>query len=200
MTEIKVKNVFPITNGIMATISRLCDFGFNDDIDLLLLSKCGKRNITPVVEMLLDNSENLSQEAITRLAWLIIQEYGDSWKRIKEALNLEYNPLTASIYHEEETTDTEGETGDNSNEVLKKDVSAIDIPPDNYVTDDQNRTESSATGTSKTTAKRILDRTSNVSSYKNSDLVISEIEMRVNSRFISQVIEDVKNYIAMMIY
>lgn len=200
MTEIRVKEVFPMSNGIMAAVSDIGGYGFNADTDLLLLSKCGQRCITPIVEMLLDGADRLSQGHIERLAALIMAEYGDGWKRIKDALTMEYNPLSASQYHEEEVTDTSGETGDNSSEKQKQDVSAINVSPGTYIPDERNVNESTSSGTSKTQAVRKLDRTHNGTSYKSSELLMSEMAMRANNRFMAQVLDDVKNYIAMMIY
>lgn len=200
MTEIRVKEVFPTSSGIMAAVSALGGYDFNPDSDLLLLSKCGQRCITPIIEMLLDGADRLSQDHIDRLAALIMAEYGDGWNRIKDALTLEYNPLSASQYHEEETTDTSGETGDNSSEKQKQDVSAINVSPGAYIPDEQNVNESTSKGTSKTQAVRKLDRTHNGTSYKSSELLMSEMAMRANNRFMAQVLDDVKNYIAMMIY
>lgn len=200
MTEIRVKEVFPISSGIMAAVSALGGYDFNPDSDLLLLSKCGQRCITPIVEMLLDGADRLSQAHIDRLAALIMAEYGDGWNRIKDALTLEYNPLSASQYHEEETTDTSGETGGNSSEKQKQDVSAINVSPGTYIPDEQNVNESTSKGNSKTQAVRKLDRTHNGTSYKSSELLMSEMAMRANNRFMAQVLDDVKNYIAMMIY
>lgn len=200
MTETRVKDVFPMSNGIMAAVSTLGGYDFNPDSDLLLLSKCGQRCITPIVEMLLDGADRLTESHIQRLAALIVSEYGESWKRIREALTLEYNPLSASQYHEEEVTDTSGETGDNSSEKQKQDVSAINVSPGTYIPDEQNVNESTSKGTSKVQAVRKLDRTHNGTSYKSSELLMSEMTMRANNRFMAQVLNDVKNYIAMMIY
>lgn len=200
MTEIKVKDVFPISNGIMNSISMIGNYDFTPDSDLLLLSKCGNRYVTPIIELLLDGDSILTTSKIDRLAALIISEYGDSWKHIQNALEIEYNPLSASQYHEEEITDTSGETGDSSSEKQKQDVSAINVSAGTYIPDEQNVNESTSTGISKTQAKRTLDRVHNGTSYKSSDLILSEMSMRANNRFMAKVLDDVKNYIAMMIY
>lgn len=200
MTETRVKDVFPMYDGIMAAISANRGYDFNSDTDLLLLSKCGKRCITPIVEMLLDGSDKLTESHIERLAALIVSEYGDGWDRIKDALTMEYNPLSASTYHEEEVTDTTGESGDQSTEQRKQDVSGINVTPGTYIPDEQNASESTSTGTSKTQAIRKLDKTLNGTSYKSSELLTSEMAMRASNRFMAHVLEDVKNYIAMMIY
>lgn len=200
MTETRVKDVFPMSCGIMSAVSNLGGYDFNADTDLLLLSKCGQRCITPIVEMLLDGADKLTEGHIERLASLIMSEYGDGWNRIKEALTMEYNPLSASQYHEEEITDTSGETGDETKEKQMQDVSAINVSPGTYIPDEQNLNESTSNGKSKTQAVRKLDRTHNGTSYKSSDLLMSEMAMRANNRFMAQVLEDVKNYIAMMIY
>lgn len=201
MTEIKVKDVFPIDNGIFTAIAAAAaPLDFPSDLDLLLLSKCGNRCITPIVEMLLDNSGRLTQAALDRLAALIVSEYGEAWSRIKEALELEYNPLSSNNYHEEETTNTEGETEDKSNENTSKVIATDSQLPQSMLSDGGETLIGTNTGTNKNTVKRTLTRTNNGTSFKSSELLQSEIKMRIDSRFTAQVVEDVKNYIAMMLY
>lgn len=186
--------------GIIAALSQAGNYDFNADMDMLLLSKCGMRNITPIVEMMLGSSETLDSESLSRMAALILSEYKPSWDKIRDALTLEYNPLSASIYHEELTIDTSGETTDRNSQIEQNDVSTSDTLPDNYISDGKNTSESNSSGTNTTKETRTLDRNSNGTSYKSSELLQSEIQMRINSRFTAQVIEDVKNYISMPIY
>ena len=69
-----------------------------------------------------------------------------------------------------------------------------------YLSDGKTTSEATGTGTTRSSVTRTLDRSSSASSYRNSDVVRAEIEMRVNSRFVAQIISDVKNYVAMQIY
>ena len=198
--ELTVKDVFPMTDGIMKSISTLGEYDFNSDMDLLLLSKCGRREITPIVYMLLDSDTTLSQAKLDRLAAIILVEYGDGWNRFKNALQIEYNPIAASVVTETESIESEGTTGNTSNEVSQKDVATADSLPSNYVSDGKNTSETTDEGTNSNNSTRTLERTSNGTSYKSSDLISSELDMRINRRFMSQVLDDVKNYIAMQIY
>lgn len=198
--ETQVKDVFPINNGIMHSISVSGEYDFNDDMDLLLISKCGKRSITPIVQMILDTDSTLSEVKLNRLAAIILVEYGDAWNRYKDALTLEYNPIAASQVNETETVESEGNTENTSNDITQRGIATADTIPSNYVSDDKNTSESTDTGTNSNTSTRTLQRTSNGTSYKSSDLISSELDMRINRRFMSQVLEDVKNYIAMQIY
>lgn len=203
ITEIRVKQVFPIVNGLFSHMNiSISDFGVDspDDLDLLLISKCGYRIITPVVQMLLDGNDKLSESALTRLGKLILSEYGSTWIRIKESLNLEYNPLQNSVYREEETTNTDSESGDSSTEVSANDVSTFDTNPTNYASNGKTTNDATYTGTQKQAVKRVLERTSNGTQYSSSELVKSEIEMRISTRFTERVLTDVKNYIAMCLY
>ncbi len=203
MAEIKVKDVFPLTNGLFSHMPiTSIDFGIKsaDDMDLLLISKCGNRVITPIVELLIDGSGQLTEAALTRLGTLIVSEYGDSWERIRNALTLEYNPLQNSVYDEVETTDTEGETGDTSQQVNANDISSFNTNPSNYVSDGKTTSDVSSIGTQKQTVKRTLKRTANGTAYSSSDLVKSEVNMRMENRYTEQIITDVKNYIAMALY
>lgn len=201
MTEIRVKDVFPVYNGLFTAIAAAAPtLDFPKDLDLLLLSKCGNRCITPIVEMLLDGSGRLSAASLDRLAVLIVSEYGEAWDRIKTALEIEYNPLSSSTYHEEETTDTEGETVDENSESTSKVMATASQLPSDMLSDGGSSSEAKVKGSNTSKVKRTLDRTNNGTSYKSSELLQSEIKMRIDSRFTAQVVTDVKNYIAMMIY
>ena len=200
MTEIRIKDVFPVTNGIMSAISSTGGYTFSNDIDLRLIATCGQRSITPTVELLLNGATTLSNDLLERLAELILSEYKEAWDKIKDTLTMEYNPLSASQYHEEETTDAQGENTDSSTDVKQDAVSTADVLPDNFISDGKTTNDTKASGTSKNTSKRILTRTSNSTSYKPVDLIKSEIDMRIQNKFTSRVLEDVKNYIAMPIY
>lgn len=192
-----IKETFPISNGIMSAISNAGGYSFNNDMDLRLIAICGKRCVTPVVELLLENE---TDDFIGRLTSLILSEYKESWDKIHATLTMEYNPLSASQYNETEITDDEGENTDNSTEVKQNDVSTSDSLPDNFISDGKSTNDSQASSTSKSSTKRTLTRTSNSTSYKPVDLLKSEIEMRIENKFTSRVLEDVKNYIAMPIY
>lgn len=194
---VTVKEIFPISNGIMSAISNAGGYSFNNDMDLRLIATCGKRCVTPVVELLLENE---TDDFIGRLTSLILSEYQESWDKIHATLTMEYNPLSASQYNETEITDDEGENTDNSTEVKQNDVSTSDSLPDNFISDGKSTNDSQASSTSKSSTKRTLTRTSNSTSYKPVDLLKSEIEMRIENKFTSRVLEDVKNYIAMPIY
>lgn len=191
----KVNEVFPMVNGIMKSIADKTSYTFNDDVDLLLLSKCGRREVSPVVEMMYKDND-----FINRLSTLIILEYKETWDKIYDTLTLEYNPLSASQYNETETRDDSVESNDNSVEVRKNDISTDDALPDNFISDGKTTNDSTSSSTSKNVVTRTLKRTSNGTSFKPVDLLKSEIEMRISNKFISRIVEDVKNYISMPIY
>lgn len=192
-----VKEVFPISNGIMSAIGEAGGYSFNSDMDLKLIATCGKRCVTPVIELLLENSED---DFMNRLASLILSDNKEAWDKIHDTLTMEYNPLSASQYSETEETIDEGENTDNSTEVKQNDISTSDILPDNFISDGKSTNDQTGSSTSKATQKRVLTRTSNGTSYKPVDLLQSEIQMRIDNKFTSRVLEDVKNYIAMPIY
>lgn len=200
MIDIIVKSVFPKTEGIMYYISQEGSYEFSDDMDLLLISKCGNRTITPIVEMILNGAETLSGAHLQRLANIILVEYGEAWNRFKSALELEYNPLSASQYNETESFSEEGETSNESSGTQRRGVAAADTVPANYVSDDENTNNTEDSGSSSRSSTRTIQRTSNGTSYKSSELITSEMDMRLQRRFMSQVLDDVKNYIAMQIY
>lgn len=195
----KVKDVFPISNGVFAKM----DFDFTplnkDNLDLILLSKCGKREVTPIVEML-SKDGILSDDSLQKIADMIIYEYGYNWQKVNNALMVEYSPLENAVYHEEECTDIDGETGDSVNEINKSDVSAFDQPIDEYTSNNKAETETQNKGTEKKNVKRTLDRTANGTGLSNSQLIKSELALRESTNYSNQIINDVKNYISLALY
>ena len=200
MTETRVKDVFPLTNGIMTAIASAGEYTYSADADLRLIANCGRRCITPIIEMLLQSSQELSQDALTRLAGLILSEYKDTWDKIYTTLTLEYNPLSASQYTETENIAVQGENTGQNEEIQQDNVSTYDVAPDNFISDGKTTSNVTSTGKTASNTTRMLTKTSNNTSYKPVDLLKSEIDMRMQNKFLSRILEDVKNYIAMPIY
>lgn len=192
-----VKEIFPTSQGIMYAISEAGNYNFSRDMDLRLIATCGKRLVTPIVDLLLETEKD---DFIGRITALILSEYQESWDKIHETLIMKYNPLSASQYNETEITDDDSKNTDTNKEVKQNDVSTSDSLPDNFISDGKSTNDTQGSSTSKSSTKRTLTRTSNSTSYKPVDLLKSEIEMRIENKFISRVLEDVKNYIAMPIY
>lgn len=106
MKEIpKVKEVFPLTNGIFTRMEY--DFGMsNADIDVLFFTNYGRKTIAPLPEHLLGTDTTLSNEALNTLARMILAKYKNKWDRSAAILEQEYDPI--HNYLDEYSEDVDG--------------------------------------------------------------------------------------------
>lgn len=106
MKEIpKVKEVFPLTNGIFTRMEY--DFGMNNaDIDVLFFTNYGRKTIAPLPEHLLGTDTTLSNEALNTLARMILAKYKNKWDRSAAILEQEYDPI--HNYLDEYSEDVDG--------------------------------------------------------------------------------------------
>lgn len=106
MKEIpKVKDVFPLTNGIFTRMEY--DFGMsNADIDVLFFTNYGRKTIAPLPEHLLGTDTTLSSEALNTLARMILAKYKNKWDRSAAILEQEYDPI--HNYLDEYSEDVDG--------------------------------------------------------------------------------------------
>lgn len=89
----KIKDVLNVDNGFFVYINYPLDNFTFTELDLLFLSKYGEREISPVVENLLDVNGELSNTNLELLGKLINNMYSYSWNDQKNILNTEYEPL-----------------------------------------------------------------------------------------------------------
>lgn len=92
--KMKVLEVFPFDNGLFSHI----DYQFwnfnSDELDLLLLSKCGARAISPIVNLVRNHSDSvLSDSQLAKLGTLILKQYKFKWDKLINLHALEYDIL-----------------------------------------------------------------------------------------------------------
>lgn len=88
----KVKDVFPLTNGIFTRMDY--DFGMNNaDIDILFYTDFGRKTIAPLPQHLLGTDTYLSSEALNTLARMILAKFKNKWDRSAAILEQEYDPI-----------------------------------------------------------------------------------------------------------
>lgn len=126
----RIKDVLSIEQGFFSFINyEIENFTFTQ-LDLLFLSKYGEREISPIIESLLDDENKLTNEKLGLLGQIIYNMFAHSWDNQNEVLTSEYNPLenyyeTLEIVKENEnnnTTNTDNNTyAFNSLESVDKD-------------------------------------------------------------------------------
>lgn len=134
MSNIKLKNTYDWLNGhgiFTALASK--DVPWKSTItaqsieDDYIGNFSGDKVVSPLVEKLLDDDNELTDTALNRLATTLYNKYGDGWQRAWDALQEEYDPLHnydgVETYSETESvegtnTGTQGVSGTNTGTVV----------------------------------------------------------------------------------
>lgn len=200
--------------------------GKDKDLDIeYYLNHSGDKKISPMFQKLKDNDVNY----MTRLAKIIVNKFGDNWKKVYDAyFNSEYNPIENYSMEEVETPDlTTTETPDltttttdkqdtnittsqSSNDYVSGYNSDEPVPTDEGTTtqsvsadaDDNVRTIESAESGSKTTTQtgeRTLTRKGNIGVTTSQQMLNSELELRTFD-FYTRIMNDVDSVLCCRLY
>ena len=89
----RIKDVLSVEQGFFAFINYEIDNFTFSQLDILFLSKYGEREISPIIEGLLDENNQLSNAKLELLGVIIRNMFAHSWNNQNEVLTSEYNPL-----------------------------------------------------------------------------------------------------------
>ena len=99
----RIKDVINTTQGFFQFINYTIDSFTFPQLDFLFLSKYGEREISPIIESLLDENKQLSNDKLQMLGDIIRNMFAHSWDNQNTVLTAEYNPLE-NYYETLETT------------------------------------------------------------------------------------------------
>lgn len=88
-----IKEIFPKVNGIFTHID--FDFGVNKSLlDVMWLGRYGKKNPSPEVEVVQDDTrEVLTDAQLTLIGQMILALYSNKWTKLKAIPELDYDPI-----------------------------------------------------------------------------------------------------------
>lgn len=91
----KIKQIFPLTDGLFTKMTFTFPEGISkSNLDLMFLSNYGKRNPSPVVEIVQSEyGQVLSSSELTQLAGAIQQMYQERWTKLGTIYDIEYDPI-----------------------------------------------------------------------------------------------------------
>ena len=89
----RIRDVLSIEQGFFKFIKYTIDNFTFPQLDLLFLTKFGEREISPIIESLLDENQRLSDEKLQVLGDVIRNMFAHSWDSQNAVLTAEYNPL-----------------------------------------------------------------------------------------------------------
>ena len=89
----RIKDVINTTQGFFQFINYTIDSFTFPQLDFIFLTKYGDREISPIIESLLDENKQLSNEKLELLGGIIRSMFAHSWDSQNAVLTAEFNPL-----------------------------------------------------------------------------------------------------------
>ena len=131
-------------------------------------------------------------------ARILLNRFGENWKRKFEALNVEYAPLDNYSMEEEEKVNSKVTVSTTST----GDYKGFNIPNsetgDDYAQVNKNGTESTSSGDAKDNVRN-LERHGNIGVTTNAQMLSGELEVR-QFDFIQSVMNDIDSISLLMVY
>lgn len=176
----RIKDVLSLEQGFFSFINyEIENFTFAQ-LDFLFLSKYGEREISPVIENLLDNENKLTTEKITLLGQIIYNMFAFSWNNQSDILEAEFNPIqnyyeTLETTREIENTNT---TNTDNNTYAFNSIESVD--KDNSTQTSEGGVNETTTQTKKGLANAnycdIIEQALKVKAIKLVDIVFNDIK------------------------
>lgn len=200
----KILDFFSIDNGLFTTVKKVAADTYNELFgttepavyDSMLLATCGERTPSPLVTSMLNSGGELPDNARETLALVLLVKYGESWKRVHNALIADYEAENPYSVTTEKTTTTES-----NHETTNKNVSKIYGFDSDDSTGGANDTENESTDTGKSGAT-VTDNTTvkgNTGNRTRAEIIQTELNLRQNN-FVTIVMNDIKNTISNAVY
>lgn len=162
------------------------------DLDYYL-GHSGEKYLSPLYMSLLFNNKTESD-----LARILLNRFGENWKRKFEALNVKYAPLDNYSMEEEEKVNSKVTVSTTST----GDYKGFNIPNsetgDDYAQVNKNGTESTSSGDAKDNVRN-LQRHGNIGVTTNAQMLSGELEVR-QFDFIQSVMNDIDSISLLMVY
>lgn len=213
-TDYKTKGIFSRMNLDFIENSSHMDY-------IYYLNRSGTKEISPIVQELLEDDGSLKDATKNILAQLIKSFNYTNWLKLYNAMFAEYTPINNYDMTETETTNdyntidatnkfdssksdnlkTSGNTGNyiygfNSSEPSQQSSSKISNTDTNTYTENNTNTNN---GTNKRDIERTLKRSGNIGVTTSQQMIQSEIELR-KQNFYDMIMKDVDKILVLGIY
>lgn len=173
-------------------------------LDYLLMGQYGKREITYLVDLVLNGDDVLTTTERDTIMLMLESKLKPIWDRVYETLNIEYDPLTnynkVEVYEPDNTIQTDTEI---NLEVQNKTYGFNDdeaVPYGDTIQDKANNTQGETkthTGKDVKTTTATQDMGANPSAFQ--DLLKQEIDTRVLYNFFDLVVKSVADELTILV-
>lgn len=184
----RIKDVLNIEQGFFKFINYTIDSFTFPQLDFLFLSKYGEREISPMIESLLDENEQLSNDKLQMIGDIIRNMFAHSWDSQNAVLTTEYNPL--ENYYE--TLETIRNSTNNSTTNVDNNTYAFNSL-DAVDKDNTNQTSEGGLNETVTQTKKGL------ANGNYSDIIEQALKVKA-IRLVDIVFNDIKWFVSLNIY
>lgn len=88
----KIKKVIPILNGIFAHMDYDFVWATKEQLDVLFFTDYSQKRVAPLVMNYVEDGE-ITDEKMSELSSIILAYYKYSWDKMKELMDIEYDPI-----------------------------------------------------------------------------------------------------------
>lgn len=184
----RIKDVITIEKGFFEYINYEIDNFTFPQLDILFISKYGEREISPIIEGLLDENQQLTISNLELLGAIIRNMFAHSWDSQNTVLTSEYNPF--ENYYE--TLETVRESENNSTSNTDNNTYAFNSL-DSVDKDNINQTIEGGLNESVTQTKKGLANTN------YTDIIEQALKVKA-IRLVDIVFNDIKWFISLNLY
>lgn len=184
----RIKDIISIEQGFFSFINYNIDNFTFAQLDLLFLTKYGEREISPIIESLLDENKQLTNAKLELLGAIIHNMFVHSWNNQNDVLTTEYRPLE-NYYETLETTRTNlhnDTTNTDNNTYAFNSLDSVDK-------DNTNQTNNGGANETITQSKRGL------ANGDYSDIIEKALQVKA-IRLVDIVFNDIKWFISLSLY
>lgn len=160
------------------------------------MALCGEKWLAPFVENLFSDTDTPYEI----LGMLIQNKFNDTWQKIYDTLQIEYNPLTDYRISGIELRNSSDTLTVSSGNVITEKVTSFDTTNDDFINDnkttnDANSTNNSSAAQNLTTQKEGLIGRTPIQEY-----IRREIALRIDNNIKDIIIRNTINFITLPIY
>lgn len=184
----RIKDVLNIAQGFFKFINYTIDNFTFPQLDMLFLSKYGEREISPIIESLLDENKQLSNDKLQLLGDVIRNMFAHSWDSQNAVLTAAYNPM--ENYYETLQT-TRNSTNNNTTNIDNNAYAFNSLD----AVDKDNTSQTSEGGLNET----ITQTKKGLANGSYSDIVDQALKVKA-IRLVDIVFNDIKWFISLNLY
>ena len=193
---LKYKEKFNYQNNPLMYVTTPLIDGSDTYYSATFMALCAEKWLAPFVENLFSDTDTPYEI----LGMLIQNKFSDTWNKIADTLQIEYNPLTDyRISATEQRGGSDTLTISSSNTVIEK-VTSFDTTNDNFINDNKTANDTNSTNNSYTAQNMTTQKEGLIGRTPIQEYIRREIALRVDNNIKDIIIRNTISFITLPIY